>query len=544
METDQRGYNDLQSHLKKLADLDLLYQIDRPIDKDVEMHPLVRWQYRGGIAEKDRKAFLFTNVTDAKGRSYPGGQVSIGAMAGNRAIYAVGMNKPVEAIGETWLAAMANPIPPEIVNEAPCQEVVFTGDALIGEGKGLDALPIPISTPGFDVGPYFTAALWISRDPDNGIQNMGIYRGNLKASDRIAVMMERSTLAGGYIHWLKYRKLGKPMPVAAVLGAPPIVEFTGPQKLPLDCDELTVAGALAGCPINVVRCKTVDLLVPAEAQVVVEGYIDTDDLEPEGPFGESHGYMALEEYNFRMHVTAITRRKNYIVTSIISQVTPCESSVIKKVAYEPLYLSHLRDHLCIKGVTRVSLHEPLTNLRRFVFISITKGTPKTEIWRALLGAASYTPAIGKFCVAIDEDIDPENTDQVLWAMAYRCNPQLDTHIVPYRGRGHGPEFKGSEIDSTMLIDATAKADYPPVALPKKEYMEHARKLWEELGLPSLTPQSPWHGYSLGEWTEEWDDCALKAAKGDWLANGRRTEASLSKTAMPKDLVRDLLADDA
>lgn len=305
---------------------------------------------------------------NAKGRSYPGARVVIGALAGNRRIYALGMKKPEAEIGQAWLDAIAQPIAPRQVSEAPCQALVETGELLSQPGHGLDALPIPISTPGYDTAPYLTAALWFTRDPDSGIQNMGLYRGNLKAPDRLAVMMERSTLAGGGVHWLKYRKRGQPMPVAVVLGAPPIVAFVGPQKLPLDCDELTVAGGLAGCPINVVKCKTVDLLVPAESQVVIEGLIDTDRLEPEGPFGESHGYMALEEFNFSMRVTAITRRPSYTITSIISQVTPSESSVIKKVAYEPLYLSHLRDGLNIKSVVRVSMHEPLTNLRPFVFL--------------------------------------------------------------------------------------------------------------------------------------------------------------------------------
>lgn len=525
---------DLDSHLKILADNDLLHIIDCPIDKDGEMHPLVRWQYRGGVPESQRKAFLFTNITDAKGRSYPNARVAIGVLAGTPRIYALGMSKPEADIGKTWLAAIARPIAPKVVTAAPCQEVVLSGDDLIGEGNGLAALPIPISTPGYDTAPYFTAGLWVTRDPDDGIQNLGLYRGNLKASNRVAVMMERSTLAGGGVHWRKYKAKGEKMPVAVVLGAPPIVAYTGPQKLPLDCDELTVAGGLAGAPIEVVRCKTVDLLVPAHAQVIIEGFIDTDSLEPEGPFGESHGYMALEEYNFSMTLSCITRRDKYTITSILSQVTPSESSVIKKVAYEPLCLDHLRNALNIKGVTRVFMHEPLTNLRRFLFITIAKGTPNTEVWRALQGAASFTPAIGKFCIAIDEDIDPANTDQVLWAMAYRSNPLTDTHVMPNRGKGHGPELPGGAIDSTMLIDATAKGTFPPVALPKEEFMNRAKAIWEKLGLPTLSPETPWHGYSLGEWSEEWDACADRAAKGDWMINGLRSAAHRSRSAEPQD----------
>jgi UbiD family decarboxylase len=540
----KRTYADLGEHIRRLADRGLLFTVERPVNKDTEMHPLVRWQYRGGIAEAARKAFLFTNVTDARDRSFPGGSVVIGVFAGTPAIYAIGLNCKAEEIGAAWLHAIANPVAPHILSgPVPCQELVVTGDGLHDEGKGLDALPIPISTPGWDIAPYITAGLWITRDPETGVQNMGVYRGNLKAPGRIAVMMERSTLAGSYLHWQKCRERGEPMPVAVVLGAPPIVEFTGPQKLPIGVDEITVAGGLAGGPINVVKAKSVDLLVPAEAHVIIEGLINTRELEPEGPFGESHGYMALEEYNFQMKVTAITRRRSYIIPSIISQVTPSESSVIKKVAYEPLYLAHLRDGLNIKGVTRVSLHEPLTNLRRFLFITVAKGTPRTEIWRALYGAASYTPAIGKFCIAIDEDIDPTDTDAVLWALAYRCNPIEDIHIAPNRGRGHGPEIKSAANDSTLLADATAKGTLPPIALPKREYMERAKALWEELGLPALRPESPWFGYSLGDWNSEWDQCAGRAAKGGWLANGRRTENRLSSTAEAQQRVESAPAED-
>src|ERR1700710_2615956 len=120
-----------------------------------------------------------------------------------------------------------------------------------------------------------------------------------------------------------------------------------------------VAGALAGEPIRTVKCVTVDLDVPADSEIVIEGLIDPELLEPEGPFGESHGYIALEDYNMSMQVTAITRKRKPVFVSIISQVTPSESSVIKRVAYEPMFLEHLRNTLGIRGVTRVVMHEPL-----------------------------------------------------------------------------------------------------------------------------------------------------------------------------------------
>ncbi len=517
-----RSYPDLHEHLEALKQRNLLLTIDRPIDKDSELHPLVRWQFVGGIDESERKAFLFTNIVDAKGRKY-GMPVVVGAIAANPAIYSVGMGAPVEQIQAKWDNAIANPIPPRIVNKAVCQEVVIEGKDLQGEGKGLDALPIPVSTPGFDSAPTLTATNVITKDPETGVQNMGTYRAALKASDRLVVRMAtRVGGAEGYLHYVKHQKRGdETMPCAIVLGCPPYVAFMGPQKLPIGVDEFTVAGGLAGAPINVVRASSVDLLVPAEAELVIEGVIDTEYVEPEAPFGELHGHVALEEYNMPMRVTAITHRKHPVIPSYISQVAPSELSVIKRIAYEPLFLAHLRNALGIRGVKRVSLHEPLTGLLRVLILTLEKGMPRTEIWRALYGAAFFKGDTGKICIAVNDDIEPGNADALLWAMAYRMNPVADVQVVPHRGQGHGPkrEHDGEE-DSTLLMDATMKGDMPPLALPKREYMERAKKIWEELGLQPLHPQPPWFGYSLGDWLPVWDEAAKRAAEGRYLDNGK------------------------
>ncbi len=513
---------DLQSHLRDLEAQGLLLRIDRPINKDTELHPLVRWQFLGGIPTEKRRAFLFTNVTDSKGRKYAM-PVVVGALSASPQIYALGMGRKVEEIGDVWLKAIERPIPPVRVNSAACQEVVITGNALKQKGGGLAALPVPVSTPGFDAAPYLTATLCVTRDPETGVQNMGTYRAGLKATDRLAVrMVARPGGAGGWLHWLKYRERKKSMQIAIVVGAAPVIEFTGPQKLAVDVDELAVAGALAGRAIPIVRCVSVDLDVPADAEIVIEGTIDPSVLEPEAPFGESNGHVALEAFNMPMQVTAITHRKNAVFTSIISQVTPSESSTIKIVAYEPIYLAHLRDHLGIRGIKRVVMHEALTNLRPVIFLQFAKGTPRTEVWRGLHGTANYTAGVGKICIAVSEDIEPTNLDAVLWSMAYRSNPIEDVHVAPWRSGVQGAHYSGREADSTLLIDATLKQNMPPLALPAKEFMEGARKIWEELGLPPLTLRPPWHGYTLGEWTETWETFARRAIAGDWELTGEET----------------------
>jgi 4-hydroxy-3-polyprenylbenzoate decarboxylase len=537
--TTERGYPDLHDHLAELERRGLLLRIDRRIDKDAELHALVRWQFVGGMAEAERKAFLFTNIVDGQGRAYDI-PVVVGALAANREIYSVGMGAPVDQIQARWDRAIAQPIAPRLIEQAPCQEVVLEGEALRGEHGGLCTLPIPISTPGFDSSPTLTATNVITRDPDTGVQNMGTYRCALKAADRLVVRMAtRVGGAEGYIHYTKHQKRGDSrMPCAIVLGCPPAVAFMGPQKLPLGMDELQVAGGLAGEAIRVVRARTVDLLVPAEAEVVIEGLIDTNLVEPEAPFGESHGHVALEEFNMVMQVTAITRRRDAVIPSYISQVAPSESSVIKRVAYEPLFLAHLRDALGIRGVKRVTLHEPLTGLLRVTMITCERGMSRTEVWRALYGAAFFKGDCSKICVAINDDIDPDNADALLWAMAYRTNPIADVLTLPHRGQGHGPKRESAEDeDSTLLVDATMKSGMPPLALPKQEYMERARTIWEELGLPPLRPQPPWFGYSLGDWLPAWDAAAERAVRGEWLENGRISQAQQRTGLKPETKFR-------
>ena len=530
---------DFQTHLARLEAAGLLLRIDRPINKDTELHPLVRWQFQGGIPEDDRRAFLFTNVTDSSGRRYEI-PVVVGALAASPKIYAIGMGCAVEEIGAAWTRAIAHPLARLTAKLPCCQQVIIQGVGLRKPGGGLASLPVPISTPGFDAAPYLTATLCVTRDPETGVRNMGTYRAALKATDRLGVRMaSRLGGAGGYLHWCKYRHRRQPMPCAIVVGCAPVVLYTGPQKFPTNVDEMEVAGALAGAPIRTGKCVTVDLEVPADAEIVIEGLIDPELLEPEGPFGESHGYVALEDYNLSMQVTAITHKHSPVFTSIISQVTPSESSMIKKVAYEPMFLNHLRDQMGVQGIRRVVMHEPLTNIRPVIFLQFANRAPRTEIWRGLRGAASLRADCGKVVIAVSEDIDPANTDAVMWSLAYRANLSEDMHLEPYRTAGHASKSRAQSTDSTMLVDATLKHPMSPLALPAQQFMEQARAIWEELNLPALTVRSPWHGYSLGDWSEAWEAFARHAVAGAWDQNGENTFARRRGGITPETPVRTI-----
>ena len=514
-----RGYHNLREHIAALDAEGLLYRVDRLINKDTEMHPLVRWQYRGGIPDEGRKAFYFTNITDSTGGSYDA-PVLVGGLAGSRRIYALGLQCKLEDVGATWDRALAHPIEPVLTTEAaPVHEVVILKDELEATG-GLLNFPTPISTPGYDNAPFLTSAQYVTKDPETGIRNIGHYRGQVKGATRVAVQYS-TPYKDANLHWLKAKERGEHLPVAIVIGAPPVVVFGGVQRAPVGVDEYALSGGLAGEPIALVKCKTVDIEVPADAEVVIEGFMRTDYLEPEGPFGESYGFVSMRTESPMVEITAITHRRDPIWSSFISQVTPSESSTIKIVAYEPMFLSFLRDTCSVKSVVNVLMHEPLSNIRPIIFIQF-KHPPEGEVWRALKLASSFHTNVGKVVIAVDEDIDPNNLDAVMWALAYRMTPHQDAQTV----RGFYEAFAENEDmeNSVLLINATLRRKLPPISLPKKEFMEKALEIWNELGFPAIAPQAPWHGYSLGEWPEDFDIEAALATDGKWMETSEKLRA--------------------
>ena len=206
---------------------------------------------------------------------------------------------------------------------------------------------------------------------------------------------------------------------------------------------------------------------------------------------------------------------------------------------EPLFLNYLRNTLGIKGIKRVSMHEPLTNIRKVITLVVERDTPTTEVWRALYGAAVLHRAAGKYVIAVNDDIDPDNSDAVFWAIAFRMNPAKDLQVIDHRSPGHGPEreHEAEREDATLLMDATMKEELPPLALPRQEYMERARKIWEELGLPKLRPQSPWFSAPQGDWLPQWEAAGRRAAEGRYLENGRTSEKLRRKGLTPETRFR-------
>jgi 4-hydroxy-3-polyprenylbenzoate decarboxylase len=486
--------------------------------------PLVRWQFRA-LPEPERKAFLFTNVVDVTGRHYDI-PVAVGCLASSREIYAIGLRCSVDEIAEKWTQAENHPIEPKVVADGAVQEIVHTGDELLSHG-GLGEFPVPLSTPGFDNGPYTTASHWFTRDPDTGVINIGNYRGQIKSPSRMGIGLNLRNHAG--IHWKKSKEKGKPLQAALVIGAPPAVAYTAPARVPYGKSELGVAGGLAGSPIEVVRCKTVDLLVPASAEIVIEGEVTIVEREPEAPFGEATGFVAPRIMRPYFTVKCITHRKNPIFMTILSQFPPSESSIMRQPSAEAIYTRFLKENCNIPGIVDVTFHSMA--VRAVCVVRLKKSGP-ADAWQAMHHILGLNSATGKIVIAVDEDVDPRDWETLVWVMAMTVQPHRDIQIIgnrlaaldpsaaPPGERSQHRAFEPADC-SALLIDATRKWAYPPISLPRKEFMVRAREIWEEIGLPKLGQTGAWFGYELGDWSDEDREEAELALKGKHYEVGEK-----------------------
>ncbi|MBI4317031.1 MAG: UbiD family decarboxylase [Chloroflexi bacterium] len=521
-------YRDLREHIAVLEAKGKLVRIKRLINKDTELMPLVRWQFRG-LPEEERKTFLFENVTDVKGRRYRM-PVLVASHAASTEVYAIGMMCKPEEIQARWTQAQLHPIEAVMTETGPIHEEVHVGDSLVQHG-GLEEIPVPISTPGFDNAPYFTCANWLSKDIDTGIRNLGNYRAMIKSQTRTGLQCQ----VGQHVrvHWEKCRVRGIPLQAAIVIGAMPAIGYTAGAKVTYGVDEYAVAGGIAGSPIELVKCKTVDLEVPAGAELVIEGEIPTDSLEREAPFGEFTGYMGEESTCLYFNVTGITHRKDAMYNAFLSQFPPSESSKLKSLGRAANWFKLLRHDRGIPGVVSCAFPENGSGSGEALCVIQMKKFHPSDSWSALNAAASFVANWPRVFIAVDDDIDPWDTDAILWAISFRVDPQRDVRVL--KGKAYALDqavapptvteaervWPWPEGASALMIDATRKWPYRPVSLPRKDFMERAKEIWEEEGLPKLKPRAPWHGYDLGVWTEENQEEADLALQGEHFKTGEK-----------------------
>ena len=508
-------YRDLRQYIETLERHEKLFRIKREILRETELHPMVRWQFRG-LGESERRAFLFENVTSVTGCKYKM-PVLVGACASSTSIYALGMNCKEDEILSRWLNAQREPIAPVLVPSGPVQEVEITHNV----EEAVDNIPVPLSGPGFDSSVRLTAALWVTADPETGQRNVGIYSGYMQKGGRIGVGLGAGK--DSRLHLDKCREQGIPLKVAAVIGPTPNLIYAAAATLPYGTDEYAIAGGIAGEPLQVVRCKTSDLLVPAHAEMILEGEILPGDTIQGWPFGEYSGYMAGKSRYPRFKVNHITHRRTPILLDLLAEHAPSEGSKQKQIATEATFFHFLKENVGLSGVKQVAIHEESGGWGFFV-IQMKVPQP-THAWQALYAAAGLTPGLGKFFVVVDDDIDPRDLDAVIWALVFRAQPHRDIIVLP----GKRPMLDPSAVSpadpgwhhafpvpngaSSLLINAVRKWPYPPVSLPAKEFMERARLIWEEEKLPQLKPKVPWHGYELGHWPDEFKKAAAAMVSG-------------------------------
>jgi len=277
-------YRSLREYIDALESHDKLFRFKQAICRETELHPLIRWQFRG-LPESERRAFLFENVTSATGHKHRM-RVLVGACGSSRAVYALGMGCKEDEIFSRWVEAQRNPISPVIVSSGPVQEVEISE----GLSEAVDEIPIPLSNPGFDSALRLTAALWVTADPETGERNVGIYSGYMRRGGCITAAFH--TGKDARTHLDKCREKGLPLKAAIVLGATPNLIYSAASTLPYGTDEYSIAGGIAGSPVELVRCRTADLHVPAQAEMVIEGEISPTEQELNWLFGEYSGYMA------------------------------------------------------------------------------------------------------------------------------------------------------------------------------------------------------------------------------------------------------------
>ena len=489
---------------------------------------------------EQRKGWLFEKVTDSRGRDFDA-KVAVSVIGASPRVYAVAMGAEDEGeIEAKWESAITHPIEPVVVDSsrAPVKENVIRGEDIAKSG-GADSFPIPVVNPGTDPAAYFSAPVWITKDPATGVYNAGPFRSQVKAPDRLGVHI--SSGHDGRSHWFKARAKGEPLEAVLILSPDPTVSICSVSKL--DQSEYVVAGALNGAPLPLVKAETVDMLIPANAEIAIEGKIRTDILEMEGPFGEFSGYTGPADYKFVFEVTGITHRTTPIVQVFISEMPPSESSMIRKFGRE----GPLRHELAAKvpSFKDVAILE-VGGTEEIGVVALHHPQPG-EAAQALHTAAAFNRKMFKWLIAVDDDINIRDLFSIWWAMSFRVQPHRDVEIQRGKNCGLDPssapsssplkerDYPDGQGGSRILIDATLKWAFTPVALPSREFMERAKDIWAELGLPKLTPKSPWFGYELGYWPEDWAEAARLAAEGRYLETGEkyaklRTRASYMETS--------------
>lgn len=472
--------------LKKKGDL---VRITHPVSSSLEMTEITH-----RVVKKKGPALLFENV---KGKEIPvainlfGTKERMALSLGVQDLQEVGrriqhLTALPQELGKGFMARLSLlpqlkeflRFPPRRVKEGPVQEVIWQGEEV-----DLFRLPILKCWPG-DAGPFITLPLVITRDVETKTLNMGMYR--MQCLDRKTTGMHWHIHKGGAAHLQRARKEQKPLEVAVALGGDPITIYSATAPCPGNLDEFLLAGFLRRKPVDLVPAKTVDLPVPAQAEIVLEGYVDPqEELLLEGPFGDHTGYYSPPDWYPRFHVTAITHRRKPIYPATVVGPPPMEDYWLG-YATERIFLPLAQ--LILPEM--VDFHMPPEGVfHNLVFVSIEKEYPghALKVANGLLGLGLLM--LTKVLVIFDAHVPIQDTQQAWWVALSSIDPQRDITFVPgpldaLDHASHQPLY-----GSRMIIDATTKwkeegftRPWPePIAMDKKT-RDVVDRIWDQLGI--------------------------------------------------------------
>jgi 4-hydroxy-3-polyprenylbenzoate decarboxylase len=478
------AFRDLREFLSALEARAELLRIRASVSADLEAAEIADRAIKAG-----GPALLFENV---KGHDVPLAMNLFGTM--ERMCLALGVAS-LDEIGARMVEVIEPEIPsnlieklkmlpklarladfvPKTVSSAPCQEVVEE------ERPSLAFLPVVKTWPG-DGGPFLTLPLVFTKDPKTGRRNVGMYR--MHVYDETSTGMHWHIHKGGAQHYRGFRRKRERMPVAVALGGDPATIYAASAPLPEDVDEMVFAGFLRKQQVELVRCRTVDIEVPAHAEVILEGYVDPDELRTEGPFGDHTGYYSLADEYPVFHVTCVTRRKHPIYPATIVGKPPMEDVYLGK-ATERIFLPLLRK--IVPEVVDMNL--PVEGIfHNVALFSIDKRYPghARKVMSAVWGMGLLM--FSKFVVVFDADVNIQDPSEVVWRIGNNVDPRRDTMIVdgPVDALEHASPIP--HFGSKMGVDATRKwasegfaREWPEDIRMDGEILELVTRRWKEYG---------------------------------------------------------------
>jgi 4-hydroxy-3-polyprenylbenzoate decarboxylase len=376
------------------------------------------------------------------------------------------------------LAEVAKYPPKTRSGRPPCQAVIQRDDEV-----DLDTIPFLQTWPG-DGGRYLTLPMVITEDPGRGTRNVGMYRVQVLGKNELAMHWQRHKT--GAAHWREMAERGERMPVVIALGGDPAAIYSGSAPLPPGIDEFLFAGFLRKEPVELARALTCDLEVPAEAEIVIEGYIDpAEELVMEGPFGDHTGFYSLADLYPKVHVTAVTRKEHPVYPATLVGRPPMEDYWLGH-ATERIFLPLLK--LTVPEI--VDYHMPAAGIfHNLVFVSIDKQYPGQayKVMHALWGQGLMS--LSKVLVVVDKDVNVQDPDEVWWIALNNIDPKRDTEFA--RGPVDVLDHASASFTfgSKMGIDATRKWSEEGFdrEWPDRIEMDAATKarvdaMWGELGI--------------------------------------------------------------